>query len=280
MRIAALLSTVIFAAAGLAATKPHVVIVTGDHEYSGEQTLALFAQGLERQYGFRCTVLKASPDQNAEENIPGLEALAQADVVIFYLRWRRLPAEQLAHIDAYVKSGKPVLGFRTSSHSFNYPRGDAREAWNRWGSEAFGSPPGWGSDGHTHFGHESSTDVTVSPGAAKHPILQGVAPAFHARSWLYRVLPKWPPPDAERLLLGRPVNPNKAAEENPVAWTWKNSHRGRVFFMTLGHPEDMALEPVQRLTFNAIYWLLARQPAPWKGRLPIDIPYRGIVKTP
>ena len=280
MRAFALVSILIFADAGWAATKPYVVIVTGDHEYSGEQTLPLLARELERQYGFRCTVLKASPDQNAEENIPGLEALGQADLAIFYLRWRRLPKEQLAHIDAYVKSGKPLLGFRTSSHSFNYAKGDEREAWNRWGSEAFGSPPGWGSDGHTHFGHESSTDVSIIPAAARHPILRGVTPTFHARSWLYRVLPKWPPPDAERLLVGKAVNPNKAAEENPVAWTWKNTHGGRVFFTTLGHPEDMALEPVQRLTFNAIYWLLARKPARWKGRMPINIPYRGMVKTP
>ena len=123
------MSIVIFAAAGSAATKPYVVIVTGDHEYSGEQTLPVLARELERQYGFRCTVLRASPDQNAEENIPGLEVLAQADVAIFYLRWRRLPKEQLAHIDAYVRSGKPLLGFRTSSHSFNYPKGDDRERW-------------------------------------------------------------------------------------------------------------------------------------------------------
>jgi len=258
----------------------HLVFVTGDHEYSGEQTLPLLAKELEARYGFRCTVLKASPNQNSEENIPGLEALAKADLAIFYLRWRRLPKEQVAHIDAYVKSGKPLFGYRTSSHSFNYPKGHELEAWNRWGSEAFGSPPGWGGDGHTHFGHESSTDVTVIPAAAGHPILQGVAASFHARSWLYRVLPNWPPADAERLLTGKAVNPNKPAEENPVAWAWKNRHGGRGFFTTLGHPEDMALEPVQRLSVNAIFWLLDRKASRWKGRMPIDVPYRGQVKLP
>lgn len=272
--------TLAFAPAICSAAKPHIVFVTGDHEYSGEQTLPILAKSLETQYGFRCTVLKASPNQNSEENIPGLEALGQADLAVFYLRWRRLPKEQLAHIDAYVKSGKPVFGYRTSSHSFNYPAGDELEAWNRWGSEVFGSPPGWGSDGHTHFGHDSSTGVAAIPAAARHPILNGVAPAFHVRSWLYRVLPKWPPPDAERLLTGKAVNPNKPAEENPVAWTWKNRHRGRVFFTTLGHPEDMALEPVQRVSVNAIYWLLGRKPPRWKGRIPIDTPYRGLVKVP
>ena len=120
-------STILLAAVSVAfpalAEKAHVVFVTGDHEYSGEQTLPILAKSLETQYGFRCTVLKASPNQNSEENIPGLEALAQADLAVFYLRWRRLPKEQLAHIDAYVKSGKPVFGYRTSSHPFNYPAG-------------------------------------------------------------------------------------------------------------------------------------------------------------
>jgi type 1 glutamine amidotransferase len=272
--------SIAFAVWAGAAPRPHIVMVTGDHEYSGEHTLPLLARGLESRYGFRCTVLKASPDPNSEENIPGLEALASADLAIFYLRWRRLPKDQLAHIEAYTKSGRPLLGFRTSSHSFNYPKGHELEAWNRWGAEAFGSPPGWGADGHTHFGHQSSTDVTVAAGsAARHPILRGVAPSFHVRSWLYRVLPNWPPADAGILLVGQAVNPNKPAESNPVAWTWKNRHGSRVFFTTLGHPEDMALEPVQRLAFNAIHWLLGRRPPRWKGRFPIDVPYRGIAKS-
>lgn len=266
------------AAVTLAAGKPHVVFVAGDHEYSGEHTLPLLAQALETRYGFRTTVLTASPNQNAEENIPGLEALATADVAVFYLRWRRLPAAQLAHIEAYVKSGKPLFGFRTTSHSFNYPKGHPLEAWNRWGAEAFGSPPGWGVDGHTHFGHQASTDVTIAAPASQHPILKGVAPKFHVRSWLYRVLPKWPPADATILLMGHAVDPNKPAEDNPVAWTWKNGHGAKVFFTTLGHPEDFALEPVQRLSVNAIHWLLGRKIPKWQGRIAIEIPYRGFTK--
>jgi ABC-type phosphate/phosphonate transport system substrate-binding protein len=66
------------------ARKPLVVFVTGDHEYSGEATLALIAAYLEQHYGFRTKFLKAFPDHNAEENIPGLEALKQADVAVFF----------------------------------------------------------------------------------------------------------------------------------------------------------------------------------------------------
>ncbi|MEZ5355548.1 MAG: ThuA domain-containing protein [Bryobacteraceae bacterium] len=261
-----------------AASKPRVVFVCGDHEYSGESTMPLVASALDRSGAFRCTVLSAKPDQNAEENIPGLEALDKADLAVFFLRWRRLPERQLRHIEKYVNSGRPVFGFRTSSHSFNYPRGHRFEEWNRFATHVFGAPPGWGGDGHSHYGHKSSTDVAIIPDAARHPILRGVPEKFHVPSWLYRVLPKWPPPTAEQLLMGTSVNPNKPAEPNPVAWTWKNSHAARVFFTTLGHPGDFALEPVQRLTWNAVHWCLQLR-GKWPGPLDIQVPYRGIVST-
>lgn len=269
-------------AGGLAAagSKPHVVFVCGDHEYSGEHTLPLVAADFEKHYGMRCTVIKSMPDQNAERNIPGLEVLKTADLGIFYLRWRLLPNDQLEHILAYAKSGKPMFGFRTSSHSFNYPAGDELEKYNAWGSEAFGTPPGWGKEGHTHFGHDCSTDVSVIPEAAKHPVLTGVSPQFHVRSWLYRVLPKYPPADATRLLNGHAVNPNKPAEDNPVAWTWKNSYGGRAFYTSMGHPEDFQVESVQRLVVNATHWCLnIPVPTKWHGMAKIDVPYRGMVKT-
>ncbi len=262
----------------LPAAAQHIVFVLGDHEYSGEVTLPILAKALEKEYGLRCTILKSSPDQNGETDIPGLEALRKADLAVFYLRWRRLPQEQVAHIEAYMKAGKPMIGFRTSSHSFNYPKGHALERWNGWAAEAFGAPPGWGSDGHTHFGHKASTDVDVIPSAKNHPVLTGVTGPFHVRGWLYRVLPKWPPPDATRLLMGKAVDPDKPAEENPVAWTWKNRYGGRVFFTTLGHPEDFSHEEVQRLTVNAVYWCLGRTPPAWKGPFAIEVPYRGMVK--
>ena len=58
--------------------KPLIVFVTGDHEYSGESTLPKVAAELEKNYGFRTKFLKAFPDHNSEENIPGLEALKEA----------------------------------------------------------------------------------------------------------------------------------------------------------------------------------------------------------
>ncbi|MBM4050709.1 MAG: ThuA domain-containing protein [Planctomycetes bacterium] len=259
--------------------KPHVVFVTGDHEYGGEETMPLLAAELVKNYAMDTTVLRAFPDQNAEENIPGLEWLSKADLAVFFLRWRRLPAEQAAHIEACVKSGKPVMGFRTTSHSFKYPPGHPLEHWNGWAADTFGAPPGWGADGHTHYGHQSTTDVSVIPAAAEHPVMKGVTGPFHVRSWLYHVVPKWPPADATPLLLGKAINPRIPAPDNPVAWVWTNKHGGRAFFTTLGHPEDFQAEPLLRLVVNAVHWCLGQPiPDPWKGPFKMDAPYQGMRK--
>ncbi len=262
------------------AKKTYIVFVSGDHEYSSEETFPIIAKELETKYGFNTTVLKSSPDENSEENIPGLEALDKADVAVFFLRWRRLPAEQLRHIESYLKSGKPVVAFRTTTHAFNYPKGHELETWNSFAVDYLGGPPGWG-NGHTHYGHLSTTDVSMNPAAKQHPILTGIPATFHVASWLYLVRPKYPPTDAEILLMGKSVNPNKPdAIENPVAWTWKNKAGARVFMTTLGHPNDFKEEAMQRLVINGIHWAAGKNvPKKWAGKMMIEVKYHGIRET-
>jgi type 1 glutamine amidotransferase len=267
----------LFASAQSDIKRPLVVFVTGDHEYSSESTMPILAEALVEQYGLDVKVLKSFPDHTSEENIPGLEALKGADLAVFFLRWRRLPADQVIYIDDYLQSGKPVMGLRTSTHAFNYPKGHPLEKWNAFGEFALGSPPGWGGPaGHTHCGHLCTTDVSIIKEAKKHAILTGVSPSFHVSSWLYKVLPDYPAKGSTWLLMGKAVNPEKAGfEDNPVAWTWQTPAGGRVFATTLGHPEDFRVEAFQRLLVNAIHWSLGRPvPKKWKGKIDINVPYR------
>ena len=263
------------------AKKPLIVFVTGDHEYSGEATLPVVAAELEKNYGFRTKVLKAFPDYNAEENIPGLEALKEADVAVFFLRWRRLPTDQVKYIEDYLKTGKPVVGFRTTTHAFNYPKGHPLEKWNSFGELAFNAPPGWvGKANHTHYGHKSTTDVTIIPEAAKNPILTGVDNNFHVSSWLYKVLPDYPAKGSTWLLMGHPINPDKKdATDQPVAWTGTNTYGAKFFITTMGHPEDFDVEPFQHLVINAIHWAAGKTiPKKWAGKMEINVPYRQPAK--
>ena len=261
------------------AAKPKILFVCGDHEYSGERTLPLFAQELTKRYGLSTQLIQSAPDQNGEKDIPGLEALDDASLAVFFLRWRQLPKEQLAHIAKYVEAGKPVIGLRTTSHAFNYPRTDERSMWNRWATDVFGAPPGWNVEGHMHYGHLSTTRVTINAKAKRAPILKGLPREFIAPSWLYNVVPKYPPAGAQVLLYGDSIHPNKPAVRNPVAWTWRNRFGAKAFYTSLGHPGDFALEPFQRLLVNSVFWSLGlKEPTSWGGPMKIQVPYRGIVK--
>jgi uncharacterized protein len=233
---------------------PHVVFVTGDDEYRSEITMPMIAAILERAHGLRTSVASAKPIPQTKDNIEGLEALDTADVMVMFTRFRRLPDDQLQRIQRFVESGKPMVGLRTTTHAFQYPDGHPRQALNdAFGRDVFGQK--W----ITHHGSQSRTDVTVHDASAGHPILRGVSP-FQARSWLYHVAPLHEPGDI--LLQGTSVNSNKRNTDDypltqPVAWT--RSYKGaRVFFTTLGHPQDFAEPSMRRLVINGILWALGR----------------------
>lgn len=251
---------------------PHVMFLVGDDEYSSEMTMPIVAKWLET-YGFKTTVLYTRakmtdlPNHRYKTNLPGIEKIANADILCIFFRWRALPKEQVAHITKYMKTGKPVIGFRTTSHAFKYADKHALFEWNKFGTE-LGTPPGWsGPHRHVHHGHKASTDVTMDAKNKKHPILTGVKKTFHVTSWLYTVLPNDPPKDATILLHGKAVNSRgkgmdpkspKYVDPNrvePIAWTWKNSKTGnKVFFTTMGHPADFDSEDFRRVVINAFHW--------------------------
>src|SRR3954447_3103969 len=74
----------------------HVVLVSGDEEYRSEEALPQLGKILAQRHGFKCTVLFAIDPKNGEvnpnvSNIPGLEQLKTADLMIVALRFRNLP---------------------------------------------------------------------------------------------------------------------------------------------------------------------------------------------
>mgnify|MGYP003525615115 CR=1 FL=1 len=83
-------------------------------------------------------------------NIPGLEALATADLMIVALRFRDLPDEQMKHFVDYVESGKPIMGLRTATHSFNI-KGDKTYAKYSWGSNDVNYKQGFGRQVHAQL---------------------------------------------------------------------------------------------------------------------------------
>jgi type 1 glutamine amidotransferase len=227
----------------------HVVFLIGEEEYKSERTMPPIAHELVTGHGMTTSVLIAK----GLRNLPGLDALDDADLIVCYLRFLSLPGAQLDKVQAYLDSKRPIVGLRTSTHAFRYDEQSPHAGWNRFGERVFGTP--W----RFHYGGQSRTDVYGIPAAAGHPVLAGVETPFPCRSWLYYVLPL--PDTCEFLLMGKSVGESAREErvDNPVAWT--NAQNGRrVFYTSLGHPEDFEVAPFRRLLFNGIFWAVGESP--------------------
>ncbi|MGB5554269.1 MAG: hypothetical protein WBM83_06385 [Flavobacteriaceae bacterium] len=168
-----------------------IVLISGDEEYRSEEALPQLAKILSTHYGFKCTVLFAQDpslpgivNANYVTNIPGLETLNTADMMVIFTRFRALPDNQMKHIDDYLKTGKPVLGIRTATHAFNFAK-DASSNYAHYGNYYQGDKTEW-TDGfgrlvlgenwvnhHGHHKHQSTRGV-FAEGAAENPITHGI----------------------------------------------------------------------------------------------------------
>jgi len=205
------------------ADMPNIVLISGDEEYRSEEALPQLAKILSATHGFNCTVLFAQDpvkpgiiNPNYVQHIPGLENLKAADLMIIFTRFRALPDEQMQHIDDYLKTGKPVIGMRTSTHAFNFAKIDSTSKWKHYSNyydgddewkEGFGRlilGEKWISH-HGNHKHQSTRGV-VAPGMEKHPILNGIS---QGEIWgptdVYGVrLPL--PGDSQPIVLGQVIN--------------------------------------------------------------------------
>ena len=234
-----------------------VVFMVGEAEYESQTSMPPVAAEVKEKLGVRTTVCTSDPIPHGQmHSFPGLEALADADLLVVFTRFRILADEQMETLKAYLDSGRPVVGLRTSTHSFRFPKDSPWRSWNDgFGTDLFGTP--W----KTHYGGGTNTEVRKDPAAAGHAILEGVDDTFRVRSWLYHVLPL--PETCKPLMWGKVVGDDKDqrakdrdAVENPVAYT--NMHKGaRVFYTSLGHKEDFEAQSFRTLLLNGIRWALA-----------------------
>ena len=231
---------------------PHIVFMIGEDEYHTWDTLPDFAKRELEPRGYTITTIQQDPaDKN---NFPGLvEALRSADLLFVSVRRRTPPADQLEAVRAHLAAGKPLVGIRTACHAFALRPNDPPAAPNHGVWQAF-DPEVLGGHYTNHHPEGPRTTVTVAPGARAHEILKGVTVAklFGAGS-LYKVSPL--EPDTTPLLIG--AIPDQAPE--PIAWTHRfGEKRARVFFTSLGHPDDFTNSEFRRLLVNGIGWALGR----------------------
>lgn len=255
----------------------HVVLVSGDEEYRSEEALPQLAKILAKHHGFRCTVLFAidpkdgtiNPKQN--DNIPGLEALDTADLMILFTRFRNLPDDQMRHIVDYVESGRPIIGMRTATHAFDV-KGDKKFARYSWQNKEWEGGFGRQVLGETwvnhHGGHKTqSTRGIIAPGMSGHPILRGIKDGdIWGPTDVYGITTL--SGDSKPLVLGqvlegmrpddKPLEGKKNEPMMPIAWiktyTGTAGKPARVFATTMGASQDLQSEGLRRLLVNASYW--------------------------
>ena len=293
-----------------------IVFVSGDEEYRSEEGLPMLAKLLAKRHGFKCTVVFAVDPKTGEinpnegGNIPGLEALDSADLMVILTRFRHLPDDQMKHVDDFLKAGKPVIGLRTATHAFAGIKGEYAkynngfkgkgpddEAWaDGFGRLVLGEK--WISHHGSHM-HESTRGV-FPEGVKGNPILNGIADGeIWGPTDVYGV--RLPLPETCRVLvLGQvqqaaakkvdddpnygmkptdeplPSTDKKNSPMMPIAWTKTyqvpGGKPGRSFTTTMGGSTDLANEALRRLLVNAAYDLTGL-PVPLKADATIDGEY-------
>ncbi len=256
----------------------HIVFLAGDHEYRSEETLPALARLLAKHHGFKCTVLfDIDKDGNIgagePQNMPGLEALDTADLMVVFLRFQALPQEQMKHIDAYLNRGGPVVGLRTATHAFKTSK-DYPFARYSFDSKAQGYELGFGHQvlgqtwvGHYGANHRQSTRITLVENKKTHPILRGVKDVWvQAGGYVGK------PVDGEILTMAQPLNgmtPESPADATkpPMPSEWTRSYKGasgktgRVFTSLYGASEDITNEGYRRMLVNGCFWALGLEGA-------------------
>ncbi|MCA9248879.1 MAG: ThuA domain-containing protein, partial [Planctomycetales bacterium] len=258
----------------------HVVLISGDEEYRSEEGLPQLGKILAKHHGFKCTVLFALDENgtinpNNGRNIPGLEALDSADLMIILTRFRNLPDAQMKHIDDYLRAGKPVIGLRTSTHAFNIP---GNQTYAHYGNGYGGEKKEWkdgfgrlvlGEKWISHHGghkHESTRGV-INEAMKDHPILRGCDDIWGDTDVYGVRLPM--PESCQTLVFGQvlkgmsPSDPPVEGKKNdpmmPVAWIKSfqlpAGKPGQAFTTTMGSSTDLRSEGLRRLIVNAAYWL-------------------------
>ena len=243
-----------------------IVLISGDEEYRSEESCPMLGKILSQRFGYDCRVLftldetSSYIDPNNHRNMPGVDALKDADLMIIGTRFRELSDEDYAHFADFLNAGKPVIGFRTATHAFTGKGKTGDFQWSQFGIKILGER--WVS----HHGRHKSQGArgVVEEKNAGHVVLSGVKDVF-GPSDVYGVR-NLDENKATVLLRGavtetlEPTSKNIEGPKNDpmqaMAWlreyTAPNGEsKGQAFCTTMGASNDFENEGFRRLVINA-----------------------------
>lgn len=274
----------------------HVVLLAGDEEYRSEEAMPLMARILAERHGFDTTVLFSADEDGtinpkAVGSLSGSEALDSADVLVMSLRFRKWDDATMERFKVNVEKGVPIIGLRTSTHAFNFPKDSKWVEWS-WNHKSGGFGRTFlGETWITHWGKHKgeATRAVLEPGQEKNPLLNGVEVAFGDTD----VYEAAPPEDATILMRGlvlKDMNEDSEPADHmkktrvkteqkvndpamPVAWSREVKNAAgttnKVLTTTMGSSTDLKDEGLRRLVVNGVFWGLG-----------IDVPEKADVTLP
>lgn len=223
-----------------------VVFIIAEDEYRAAETLPKFAADhLPQSEGYQVSFL--TQDSSNKYRIPGMAQVAEADLVVLYVRRRSLPPEDMAHFRNYLSEGRPLIALRTSSHAWD-TRNRGPQGQVEW--KAF-DPEVLGGNYHGHHRNGIESKISIVPGMSAHPILTGVnAQRLIGKGSLYKASPL--AANTQVLLTGKIVQ--EPAE--PILWLrrYGGSH---IIYTSLGHIGDFEQPHFNRLLKNSVRFLLS-----------------------
>ena len=229
-----------------------MMVVEDPNNYDAPRTMRDFAEKQLRPLGHQVKIIEG--DKPQPHHFGGLvEALKDADLLVLFARRRFPPKEQMAAIRSYLDAGKPFLGMRTANHAFipkpNEVVDPSLMPWPEFTDEVLGAP----NKGYETKGLPYSV---AAAGGVAGPLLEGVNTAnIRGHQSLYKVSPL--AADVTPLLIG--TAKTETSPPMPVAWTrLYGAKKARIFYTSLGAPEDMESPDLQRLLINAVKWTLER----------------------
>ena len=145
-------------------------MLSGSFEYDSEESLAIFEEHLRVVGGVECSTVVFE----SEDNDRSLAPIDDADVLLVFTRRLNTSGRELERFRAYCAAGRPIVGVRTASHGF--------QNWLGFDAEVLGGSY------DMHYGAGPLVRVDEAPGAAGHPILEGVS-GLVSHGSLYRNTP-------------------------------------------------------------------------------------------
>ena len=224
--------------------RPNLLIIMAEREYKTDQTLPAFAQ---KHLGHLFKVDYVHASETERNDLPGIEAIDEADIILVSVRRRLLPSAKMKLLLDFAGNGKPIVAIRTASHAFAMrKKGEWKDdlvEWSGFDHKIIGG-------NYTgHHGNGPRVALSSPAGAKVHPILKGVdLSKLQGCGSLYKTAPL--AKSARELVRGTIEGKTPEA----IAWTNKTSFGGRVFYTSLGHVDDFAQPGMNILLRNALCW--------------------------